>query len=348
MTAHLAELDDPVRPPVRTGYERAAWVLLGLAMLFVFRYHLVVSLVAGLLVYSLLHRIARFFRGGRTHGIRKLLAVTLLGLFAAGIVTLLVLVLAGFAKGRLGELPAVFAKMADIVDQLNDRLLAWGIYVASLDSIDGDVLRERVSAWLREHAAELGKAGGEVGRLVIHAVMGIAVGVLVFFRSPVEKVGPFAVALTERLRRFTASFEAVVFAQVEISALNTALTAVYLVGILPATGNHLPFAGTLVAVTFLAGLIPVVGNLISNTIIVLISLSVSPWVAIGSLTFLVVIHKLEYFVNAKIVGKRIDAQAWEILLAILTMEVAFGVAGVVLAPVIYAYVKTELRDQGLV
>jgi hypothetical protein len=47
-------------------------------MLFVFRYHLVVSLVAGLLVLLLTHRAV--LRGGRTHGIRKLLAVTLLEL----------------------------------------------------------------------------------------------------------------------------------------------------------------------------------------------------------------------------------------------------------------------------
>ena len=45
-----------------------------------------------------------------------------------------------------------------------------------------------------------------------------------------------------------------------------------------------------------------VGNLISNTVIVVVSLSHSLDVAIGSLAFLVVIHKLEYFVNARIVG----------------------------------------------
>jgi len=36
--------------------------------------------------------------------------------------------------------------------------------------------------------------------------------------------------------------------------------------------------------------------------------------AVGSLAFLVVIHKLEYFLNARIVGERIRAKAWEILL----------------------------------
>ena len=46
------------------------------------------------------------------------------------------------------------------------------------------------------------------------------------------------------------------------------------------------------------------GNLISNTVIVMVSLSVSLYVAIGSLVFLIAIHKLEYFINARIIGGR--------------------------------------------
>lgn len=53
-----------------------------------------------------------------------------------------------------------------------------------------------------------------------------------------------------------------------------------------------------------------------------------------SLVFLVVIHKLEYFINARIVGSRINAAAWELLLAMLVMESLFGVAGIILAPIL--------------
>jgi predicted PurR-regulated permease PerM len=97
----------------------------------------------------------------------------------------------------------------------------------------------------------------------------------------------------------------------------------------------------MVAVTFVAGLIPVLGNLISNGVIVIVSSSVSPQVAVAALVFLVVIHKLEYFLNARIVGSQVKAHAWELLLAMLVMETAFGVAGVVFAPILYAYVKAK-------
>jgi len=68
-------------------------------------------------------------------------------------------------------------------------------------------------------------------------------------------------------------------------------------------GVDLPLVKTMIVVTFLVGLLPVLGNLISNTVIFLVSLSVSFYVALASLAFLIAIHKLEYFVNARIIGK---------------------------------------------
>ena len=52
---------------------------------------------------------------------------------------------------------------------------------------------------------------------------------------------------------------------------------------------QLPLVKTMIAVTFVAGLLPVIGNLLSNAVVVIASLSVSPHVAIGSLVYLVAI-----------------------------------------------------------
>ena len=134
----------------------------------------------------------------------------------------------------------------------------------------------------------------------------------------------------------------------EIAAINTVLTAIYIFGALALFGVRLPLSGTLVLLTFLCGLVPVVGNIFSNTMVVLTSLTVSPWVAVASLVYLVVIHKLEYILNAKIVGGRIGAAVWETLLAIVVFEAAFGIPGIVLAPVVYAWIRMELKERGLV
>jgi len=67
-----------------------------------------------------------------------------------------------------------------------------------------------------------------------------------------------------------------------------------------------------------------------------------------SLLFLVVIHKLEYFLNAHMIGTQVHAHAWELLLAMLVMEAAFGLPGLVAAPIYYAYAKDELVSRELV
>lgn len=142
------------------------------------------------------------------------------------------------------------------------------------------------------------------------------------------------------------AFGAVVFAQIRIALVNTVLTAVYLLGVLPLLGMPLPWVGTLVAATFVASLLPVVGNLVSNTVIVVLSLTHSIATAGLSLAWLVIIHKLEYFLNAQIIGIRIRASAWEILVVMIVLEAIFGLAGLVSAAIIYAQVKNTLRERG--
>ena len=143
-------------------------------------------------------------------------------------------------------------------------------------------------------------------------------------------------------------FRKIVFAQVQISLINTIFTAIYLLVILPLAGVHLPLTKSMIAITFLAGLIPVVGNIVSNTVLVIVGLSHSLHIAVASLVFMIVIHKFEYFLNARIIGSQINARSWEMLTAILLMETLFGMPGVVAAPVFYAYIKQELRDVGMV
>lgn len=342
---------DGVPAAASPAHERAAYVLLAAALLFAFRYHLVSGLVAGLLVHTLLQRTARLLHGPRlSHGAARVVAAGLFALLASGATFGAVVALAAFVRGHLGDLPGVFEKMADVIDRARDQLSAWGVGTGALASFEtAEQIKEASSLWLRTHASQLTKVGGEAGRTALHIAMGIVVGLLVFFRREAEGAPrPFAAALAGRVSRFAASFERVVLAQLEISAINTALTAVYLLALLPLAGVKLPFSGTLVLITFVTGLLPVVGNLLSNTVIVVLSFGVAPWLALVSLGFLVGVHKLEYVVNAKIVGNRIGAQAWEILLAIVVFEVAFGVPGVVLAPIVYAYAKGELRERGLV
>lgn len=328
--------------------ETASWILAGLALFLVLRLHLLSALLGGLAVYELVHILSRklpFIRGRREAG--KRLAVALLAVFIVAALALSVVGILAFFRSEQGSLPALLGQMADILETSKAHLPP---SLAQELPADAEALKNEGVAWLREHAGELQKLGAEVGRSVIHALIGMIIGAMISLRETgaAASRAPLARALAERARRLGEAFRRIVFAQVRISALNTALTAIYLVVVLPLLGVRLPLTKTLIALTFLTGLLPVIGNLISNTVIVVVSLSYSLGAALGSLTFLVVIHKLEYFLNAKIVGTEIQARAWELLLAMLVMEAAFGLAGLVAAPIYYAYLKDELSARGLI
>lgn len=338
-------------PPVavlRGRHETVSLVLAGLALTGVLALHLLPALVAGLLVAELVHVIVprlRILRIGHARG--RLVAVALLASLIVGTITLGVLGTAGFFRSEAGSLSSLMARMADIVDQARDKLPAWvGPYLPA----DAEALRVASAEWLRDHADFVQTAGKTVGITLTQVLVGLIIGGLVALREVKADAspGPLAAALADRVRCLGSAFRRIVFAQIRISALNTTLTGLYLAVVLPAAGVDLPFTKTMIAITFLVGLMPVVGNLVSNTVIVTVSLSHSLGAAVGSLAFLVLIHKLEYFVNARIVGSQIKSRAWELLTAMLVMEAAFGVPGLVAAPIYYAYLKQELSSRALI
>ncbi len=330
-----------------TRSEYASWILAALALLFTLRLHLLPALIAGLLVYELVHVLAPLFARHMTTRRAKAAAIVVVSLFVVGIVSTASFGIVVFMKGEGGSLSALLAKMADIIEDSRSTLPAW---VVEFLPRNAQGVRDTLSLWLREHASELQLIGKETGHALAQVLIGMIIGAMVSLRDALGDAerAPLARALAERIFRLGEAFRRIVFAQVRISALNTFFTAIYLVGVLPFFGVHLPLTKTMIVVTFLAGLLPVVANLISNSVIVIVSMAHSPQVAFSSLGFLVLIHKLEYFLNARIVGGQINAKAWELLTAMLVMESAFGIAGLVAAPIAYAWLKDELAALRLI
>jgi len=329
------------------GVTYVAFVIALLAPLAVIMLHLVPALLAGLLIYVLVHALAPRLEWHLSSHVARLTAVAVLAVLLIAAIGALTVGTTAFMHSNAGSLPAVMQKMAEVLESSRSWLPAWILEHLPADSIE---LQTRAATWLREHAGELQKAGEETLRAVVHALIGMVIGALLALREvdSVATRAPLAAALGAHAARFATAFQQVVFAQVRIAAINAALTALYLVVGLSMFGIHLPLAKTMVILTFVASLLPVAGNLISNSAIVIISLSHSLELALLSLVFLVVLHKLEYFLNAKIVGSHIKAQAWELLLAMLAMEAMFGIAGLVMAPIYYAYIKAELSQRALI
>jgi predicted PurR-regulated permease PerM len=334
--------------PSRTGpVDIASYLLAAVALCVVMLQGLLAALFSGLLVYSLVQLLApklgRNLRGRKAQMmIVALLSIVIVALLSAGIWGLIT-----FLQSDAGRISVLFQKMADILEESRSQIPAW---LAAYVPVDANALREMITGWLRTHALEARTLGREAGRILAHILIGMIIGAMaaLYDTTGTSVYKPLAAALHARIVALHEAFRNIVFAQVRIALINTALTAVYLLVILPLADIHLPLRKTMIAVTFLVGLLPVIGNLISNTVLVIVGLSHSLNIALASLLFLVVLHKLEYFLNAKIIGHHINARTWELLAAMLVMESVFGIPGVIAAPVFYAYIKKELSDRNLV
>ena len=221
----------------------------------------------------------------------------------------------------------------DLASHLPDELLAAQTWLVEYLQSQAHALTGWGTAGLR-------------GLLLVY--VGLVVGALMKGTHAPDSRGPLRLALRKRGGDFMQAFRQIVVAQFWIAAFNAACTAAFLWIALPLAGVSMPFAASLVGLTFVAGLIPIVGNLLCNSVLTVAGVSVSPAVGLACLLFLVAIHKFEYFINAKVVGKRTNTAAWELLTVMFIGEAIFGVAGLVAAPLYYAFAKRELQDIGLI
>jgi predicted PurR-regulated permease PerM len=333
--------------PIGRSHHVASWVLMGMTLLGVLYLHLLAAMLAGLLVFQLVHMLSSAIRIpyiGKYNA--KVLFVFVLAVIVVVALTFAGIGISVFLRKGPDNLSTMMTSMAVIMEDLR-RVLPESV-VGYLPT-DADNAKRIIAEWFRVHATDIRSFGTGTLRAFAHVLIGLIIGAMVALHeaTPHVRPSPFVRAVTLRLRYLSDTFRRVMLAQVPISAINTLLTAIYLLVVLPNLGLMLPFTKTLIVVTFLAGLLPVIGNLISNTAIFLVSLSISFTVAASSLAYLIVIHKLEYFLNARIVGVRINAKAWELLISMLVLESAFGIQGLVIAPLLYAYIKRELGERGL-
>jgi predicted PurR-regulated permease PerM len=325
----------------------ASYVLAALALLLVLKAGLLVALYSGLLVYSLVHLLTPTIEKKFNNRQARMIAVILLSSVIVTSISVSIWGCLVFFRSDAGSMQSLLQKMAAIIEASRSQLPS---ALSSYLPEGVDPLKGVLSNWLREHSGEAKLLSQEAGHLIVHLLLGMIIGSMVALQdvNSNKQYRVFAAALHQRLAILAEMFQKVVFAQVRISLINTVFTGIYLAIVLPLAGVHLPLTKSMIAITFFAGLIPVAGNIISNTVIVIVSLAHSPQMAAISLAYMVIIHKLEYFLNARIIGSQINAKAWELLTAILVMEALFGLAGVAAAPVFYAYIKKELSDRDLV
>lgn len=331
------------RIPAADPIARAsAAVLVGIGLLLVLSLRVFAVLVCALVTHAVYSRLLRTFR--RRLPARFAPAATLA-------LTLVVLALLGAAVWQAatvlsapGGVPKLLELLADALDRLRGNLPAW---LSDRIPHSADDFTRVAGAWLRAHAQNLQRWGHAALRGAAHVLIGLVIGLLAAFERKPQAACAWGRAAAASLRNLVHAFRLVVSAQLRIAAVNALFTAIYLFAVLPLAGSHLPLSGTLVAVTLLTGMLPIVGNLLSSAAIVLASLTVGPAVTLASIGFLFAIHKGEYFLNAHFVGHSTNVPAFCLLATMVALEAAFGVSGLIAAPIYCAWAFGELRELGV-
>lgn len=292
----------------------------------------------GMLVYTIVRLAARPIEAHWPGGWARLAA---LACIAAIIVMVLVAAVTGIEK-------AIFqADWGNLLNRLETALASLRVALpatlaAALPDDTANVI-QKLEVLAQDHArslSEVGLAGVRITTLCL--ITGIIASMLAVEGAGIAQ-GPIGAAMGRRVYLLWTAFSKILGAQAKISAINTLLTALYLLAALPAFGVHLPHAGLLIVATFFAAFIPVVGNLLSNGAIVVLAFTVSLQVAASALIFLLVIHQFEYFLNARLVGSEVECKAWEMLCVMLIGESLFGISGVIAGPILYSWAKSELK-----
>ena len=267
-------------------------------------------------------------------------------------VLMFMILVAAFAYGLGYVINQAVRVLPDVAEQAIPSVIQWAKeHQIELPFTDYDSLKDLALDTVRSQAHNLAGfakiARGATSQFVLVLVaMVVAIGLFLNPRFELDGDKPavtnnlYSASCTAIAQRFTTlyqSFATVMGAQVIISAINTVFTAIFALSV------RLPYSVVVIGTTFLCGLLPIVGNLLSNCIVLGIAITVSPRLAIAALVFLVVIHKLEYFLNSKIVGERIRNPFWLTLLALILGERLMGIAGMILAPVVLNYLKMETR-----
>lgn len=251
----------------------------------------------------------------------------------------------GMAFGAVGQYPALLHHLAGTVLEIRQKL------PADLGSNLPDELIA-VQVWLADYLKSKAHALTGIGTAGLHGFLlvyvGLVVGALIVGTPTMPTAAPLRSAVRQRAVYFIEAFRQIVVAQFWIAAFNALCTAVFLLVALPLFGVNMPYVGSLVALTFFAGLIPIVGNLVCNSVLTLAGVSISLPVGLACLVFLIAIHKTEYAINAKVLGRQTNTAAWELLAVMFFGEAVFGLSGLVAAPLYYAYVKKELQAARLV
>ncbi len=319
-------------------------VLLGLLALFV-----VLGLLKFLVFLLFMHLVVDLLvhvPGNRLPFLSRKVLLYAVYVLVAGVIAVLAAVV---VPRFLADAPEYVRSLdANLARKVTELFAAWNI------SVDVGDLKLRAVEWGRGHLGQSFDVARRTGANVVLLVVAFVITFLIAHDriarpqaadpvpAPVDLWHFLSLFLARKIGAFYGFFRQVMAGQVVISLVNTVLTFGLLVAL------NIPHKVALTVLVFVFGLLPIVGNLISNT---LICLSAFIWAGLlqvlVALAFLVIIHKLEYFLNGKIIGNIVKLPMSLTLLGLIVGEAMFGISGMILSIPVILFVRAELTAVGL-
>src|SRR4051812_44700698 len=162
-------------------------VLTGLALLGALQFHLLASLLAGLLVYELVHLLAPSHTSTLVHRrTGKIIVVALLAVVVIAAIGAAILGLIALLSSGSENLAVLLQKMAEVIETARSHLPAWAL--SSLPE-EPTELKAAAVAWLREHAGQLRSIGQDVWRTLIHILFGMVIGGMIAVSREAGDIG---------------------------------------------------------------------------------------------------------------------------------------------------------------
>lgn len=158
---------------------------------------------------------------------------------------------------------------------------------------------------------------------------------------------PFVQELLYQASLFKRCFGNFMAAQAYVAIWNTLCTSVFIFLVLPLFDVDLPFKALLIGLTFLLSFVPALGNIVCNTLMAVVCAASGAAIALLAIVYLILAHKAEYLINAKVLGKMQDVSVAEMLAFLVVGETLFGLFGLILLPIAYLYLRQAVNDRQL-
>ena len=187
-----------INEPTR-NFVIGAWAIAAALLWIALRFDLLPALLAGLLVFELVHvqtmRLT-FVRERRA----RWLAVALIAVIVVGLLSLAIFASLLFFQSETSGYVLLLKKSAEVIQSWRGLLPAWLVHSLPTDAVG---LQGSIVAWLKEHLTLVQTFGKEGTTVLVRIVIGMVIGALIALRQadPPVDYRPLALALANRASR---------------------------------------------------------------------------------------------------------------------------------------------------